>query len=519
MRLLSILFLSVSLALPMVAPFTCTPAAAATKSILEIKPAPKHEGIVFDQYYLQCLSQASYMIGDLASKTAVLVDPERDIEKYAKDAEAQGLKITHVILTHVHADFIAGHLEAEKRLNTKICMGAKTEANFSFEKLNEGDVIKVGRLNIKVMHTPGHTTESISLLVFDTKTDADKPYAVLTGDCLFIGDVGRPDLMATYGVTAKELAAMEYDSLREKLMKLPDETLVYPAHGAGSLCGKNLSSETVSTIGAQKKSNYALKDMSKEQFVEMLTANQPKAPKYWKFERAINLNTHKPLEEVVAAGLKPLDVETAITLRDKGVQMLDVREMDDYAGKHLVNTINIALSGHYAFWAGNFLDNKTPIVVIAKPGREKEAVLRLGRIGFDNVAGYVDGGIDAFDAKHKDLLKSEARETVTHLSQEMNKKENAPIVVDIRNDMERSESYIEGTTAMPLMVLLDESAKLPKDREIVVQCATGFRSSIAASLLRQKGFERVTDLAGGITAWKDAKLPVKGADSCKAAVD
>lgn len=518
MRLLGVLLLSVSLALPMLAPFTCTPASAATKSILEIKPAPKHEGIVFDQYYLACLSQASYLIGDLASKTAVLVDPERDIDKYVKDAEAQGLKITHVILTHVHADFIAGHVEAEKRLNAKICMGAKTEAGFSFEKLNEGDVIKVGRLNIKVMHTPGHTTESISLLVYDTKENAEKPYAVLTGDCLFIGDVGRPDLMASYGVTAKELAGMEYDSLRNKLMALPDETLVYPAHGAGSLCGKNLSSETVSTIGEQKKSNYALKEMTKEQFVEMLTANQPKAPKYWKFERAINLNTHKTLDEVVASGLKPLTVEVALEMKKNGVQMLDVREMDDYAGKHLVDTINIALSGHYAFWAGNFLDNKTPIVVIAAPGKEKEAVTRLGRIGFDNVAGYVDGGIDAFDAAHKDLVKSTGRENVTHLSTEMSKKES-PLVVDIRNETERNESYIDGSLAMPLMVLLDESSKLPKDRDIVIQCATGFRSSIAASLLRQKGFERVTDLAGGITAWKEAKLPVKGSASCKAAID
>jgi hydroxyacylglutathione hydrolase len=492
---------------------------SATKSVLEIKPAPKHDGIIFDQYYLACLSQASYLIGDTESKTAVLIDPERDIDNYMKDAEQQGLKITHVILTHVHADFVAGHIEAEKRTGAKICMGHKTTASFSFQALKEGDTIDLGkRLSLKILETPGHTTESISLLVYDKKKDSEKPYAVLTGDCLFIGDVGRPDLMSSYGVTAKELAAMEYDSLHNKLMALPDDTLVYPAHGAGSLCGKNLSSETVSSIGEQRKSNYALKEMTKEQFVDMITANQPKAPNYWKFERAINLNGHKALDEVMTNSLKPLSADNALLMRDKGAQILDAREMDDYADKHLANTINIALSGHYAFWAGQFLDNKTPIIVIADPGKEKQAIARLGRIGFDNVVGFVDGGIAAFASK-PDLLQSNKRETATSLVGRLEKNNGAPLVVDIRNDGERKEIYIDGSLHVPLMVLLEQSDKLPKDRDIVVQCATGFRSSIAASLLRQRGFDKVTDLSGGITGWQAAKLPVKGSASCKAAVD
>lgn len=495
---------------------TGSAAQAATKSILEIKAAPQHEGVVFDQYYLACLSQASYLIGDKESKTAVLVDPERDIDKYVKDAEAQGLTITHVILTHVHADFIAGHIESEKRLKTKICMGYKADAKFKFEPLKENDIIKVGRLNLKVLETPGHTTESISILVYDTKQNADKPYAVLTGDCLFIGDVGRPDLMATLGVTAKELAGLEYDSLHDKLMKLPDETLVYPAHGAGSLCGKNLSSETVSTMGEQRKSNYALQDMSKEKFVSLLTNNQPKPPKYWGFERKINLNAHKTLEEAVAENLKPIKVDAALESQSKDkAQILDVREADDFAKQYVKGTVNIPLSGHYAFWAGNFLDINAPIVVIAPQGKEREAVLRLGRIGFDNVTGYVDGGIDAF-SKHQELLTSTNRRSANDLAKSMHST-NPPVVVDIRNDMERKESFIEGTTAIPLMNLLDESDKLPKDKEIVVQCATGFRSSIAASLLRKKGFEKVSDLSGGITAWKENKLPVTGSTTCKAA--
>lgn len=518
MRRLSVLFLA-AIASTFISAGLETPVAfAATKSTAEIKSAPAHEGIVFDQYYLACLSQASYMIGDLESKTAVLVDPVRDIDRYVKDAQDRGLKITHVILTHVHADFIAGHVELEKRLGAKICMGAKTEAGFPVQKLKEGDSIDIGRVKLKVLETPGHTTESISLLVYDTKLGSDKPYAVLTGDCLFIGDVGRPDLMASYGVTAPELAGMEFDSLHEKLMKLPDETLVYPAHGAGSLCGKNLSQETVSTIGEQRKSNYALQPMSKDHFVDMLTANQPKAPKYWKFERAINLNSHKTLDEVVANGTKPLTVEYTLSMKDKGAQILDVRETDDYAAKHVVDTVNIALSGHYAFWAGNFLDNKTPIIVIADPGKEKDAVLRLGRIGFDNVVGFVDGGISAFESK-PDLLKASSRETANSLADKIAKEKQAPLIVDIRNDKERSESYIDGSLSVPLMTLLDETDKLPKDRDIVVQCATGFRSSIAASLLRQHGFTRVTDLKGGITGWQAAKLPVKGAAACKVALD
>ncbi len=515
MRRVSCLLLSLLASLSL---FTVSPSVhAATKSVAETKSAPNHEGIVFDQYYLGCLSQASYLIGDKESKTAVLIDPERDVDQYIKDAAAQGLKIDNVILTHVHADFIAGHIELQKRLGTKISLGSKTDASFKFEPLKEGDVIKVGRLSLKVLETPGHTPESISLLVSDSKSGGDKPYAVLTGDCLFIGDVGRPDLMASYGVTAADLAGMQYDSLHNKLMTLADETLVYPAHGAGSLCGRNLSSETVSTIGEQKKHNYALQNMSKEEFVKMITANQPAVPRYFKFERAINLNPHNSLDEVVSAALKPVSLETLVSLKNSGAQILDVREMDEYADKHLEDSINIALSGHYALWAGNFLSNKTPIVIIAAPGKEKEAITRLGRIGFDNVVGYVDGGIAAFDVKPA-LLKSHNRKTPEGLSKELALKE-APLVLDVRADGERSESYIDGSMQIPLMVLLEQTDKLPKDRDIVVQCATGFRSSIAASLLRQKGFTKVSDLKGGITGWQAAKLPVKGSASCKAAID
>ncbi|MBX9688057.1 MAG: MBL fold metallo-hydrolase [Candidatus Obscuribacterales bacterium] len=486
-----------------------------TKSVQETKAAPSHEGIVFDQYYLACLSQTSYLIGDLESKTAVVVDPVRDIDMYLNDAKKYGLKITHVICTHVHADFVAGHIELEKATGAKICFGSKAKAGFKFEPLKEGDKIELGKLTLKVLETPGHTPEAISLLVYDTKSDADKPYAVLTGDCLFIGDVGRPDLMASQGITAAELAGLEYDSLHNKLLTLADDTLVYPAHGAGSLCGKNLSSENVSTIGEQRRSNYALKDMSKEQFVQMITANQPKVYKYFQLERDINLNTHKSLDEVVNAGMKPLKLEYVLTQQKSGAQILDVREMDDFAASHLKDSVNIALSGHYAMWAGNFLDPKKAILIIAPAGKEKEAVLRLGRIGFENVAGYLEGGIEACKDK-PNFLESSTRETPEQLSKEL-ASDKPPFVLDIRNDSERSDSYIEGSKQVPLIVLLDELDKLPKDKEIVVQCATGFRSSIAASLLRRHGFAQVSDLAGGITAWKQAKLPLKGVESCQKA--
>jgi hydroxyacylglutathione hydrolase len=490
-----------------------SPVFAGVSAVGEIKNTPKdHPGLVLDQFYLGCLSHASYLIGDPVSKTAVVVDPQRDISQYVEEAKKQGLKITHVFLTHVHADFVAGHLELQRKVGAKICLGSKTKASFPFTRMTEGDVVDLGNVQLKVLETPGHTPEAISLLVYNSKVNKDKPYAVLTGDCLFIGDVGRPDLLASQGVTAQELAGLLYDSTREKLMKLPDETLVYPAHGAGSLCGKNLSTETVSSIGQEKKTNYALKSMPKEEFIKLITADQPKTPQYFGYDANYNLRQHKTLDEVLEKSLKPLTVDEAIQQRNAGAHLLDGRESDDFAKRHVVDAISIPMKGHYATWAGTFLDHNKPVVIIADAGKEREAAMRLGRIGFDNVVGYVKDGIAAFE-KRDDLVVSNVRATPETLSAQM-KSEKPPMVVDVRNDAEWNSANIEGSVHMPLISLLDRVDSLPRDRELVILCATGNRSSTAASLLSQRGVTRVTDLAGGIEAWQKQHLPVKQAVSC-----
>lgn len=488
-------------------------AASEVSCVSEIKRSAEESGIVVDQYYLGCLSQASYLIGDPTSKTAVVVDPERDVDVYIEDAKKRGLRITHVFLTHVHADFVAGHQELNRKTGAKICLSATSKASFPFVPFKDGDELALGKARLKVMATPGHTPEAISILVYDTSRDPDKPYAVLTGDCLFIGDVGRPDLLASEGVSAGELAGMMYDSLRNKLMKLPDSTLVYPAHGAGSLCGKNMSKDTFSTIGEQKKSNYALKDMTKEEFVKLITANQPEAPKYFKYDAMLNLKPHASLDSVLHRKLTAIGETEAIKMYNEGAQLLDTREADEYAAKYVRDTMNIPLSGRFAMWAGTFLDPSRPIVIIAKPGKERESAMRLGRIGFDNIAGFVKGGIESYDT-HPDLIRKFKRETSSGLASKL-KAEKPPLVLDVRTAAEREDSYIKGSKHVPLISLIEQEEHLPRDREIVIQCATGFRSAIAASILRQMGMTDVTDLQGGITAWKKANLPVeKGTAGC-----
>ncbi len=483
---------------------------ADVSAVSEVKSATDHNGIILDQYYLGCLSHASYLIGDPETKTAVIVDPQRDVDRYIEDAAKQGLKITHVILTHIHADFVAGHLELQRRTGAQICMGSKAKVGYTFKALKEGETIDLGKVRLKIIETPGHTPEAISMTV--QESGKDKPFAVLTGDCLFIGDVGRPDLLASVGFTSEQLAAMMYDSLHNKLMLLPDETMVYPAHGAGSLCGKNLSKDTFSTMGEQKKTNHALRAISKEEFVKEICANQPPAPKYFSYDAAMNCKDHSSLEQTLELSLKPMSADEAILLKNKGAQLLDSRTADEYAKSHVQDSVNIPLTGTFATWAGHFLRYDAPVVVIATAGKEKETVTRLGRVGFDKVVGYVKDGLDTFSA---DVLTSCPRTGIDELNTKLHAGKDIPLVVDIRTDGERQQGFIEGSIHVPLMTMLEETDKLPKDRDLVIQCSTGFRSSIAVSLLKQRGITRVSDLAGGITAWKNANLPVtKAGQTC-----
>ena len=348
-----------------------------------LRVAGPGQNMILEQYYLNCLAHASYLIGDRETCTAAVIDPQRDIERYLEAARRQGLQIRHVFLSHFHADFIAGHLELRDRTGAKIYLGARAQAEYAFTPMKDGDVLEFGKVRLKVVETPGHTAESISILVYDLEEDDRNPKAVLTGDTLFIGDVGRPDLRASLGWSPTELARMLYVSLSAKLLGLPDRTLVYPAHGAGSLCGRNISTETVSTIGDQRRSNYALQPMSEEEFIRLVTADQPEAAPYFTYDADLNTKERPTLEDTLERVLNPLALEQVVNMMEMGAQVVDVRDPDEFAKAHMLGSINIGLGGQYATWAGTLLNREKPIVLIAEPGRQKEAAMRLGRIGFD----------------------------------------------------------------------------------------------------------------------------------------
>ncbi len=462
--------------------------------------------MILKQYYLGCLAHASYLLGDQASATAIIVDPQRDIQQYLDDAAKFGLQIRHVFLTHFHADFVAGHLELRDRCGATIRLGSRAQAEYAFVAMRDGDTLEFPGLRLQVLETPGHTIESISILVFDLDRDAQEPHAVLTGDTLFIGDVGRPDLRASLGWTAHDLGAHLYDSLHDKLLTLPDQTLVYPAHGAGSLCGKKLSSDTVSSLGDQRRFNYALQPMSKEEFIRLVTADQPDAPPYFTYDAILNTRERETLEHNLERVLHPIDLAEVIRMGDDGAQILDVRDPAEYATGHLAGSINIGLGGQYATWAGTVLDRSKLIVIIAEPGREQEAALRLGRIGFDHVKGYLDGGMQALTAR-PDLVWPTERITAPMMAEELAGAE-PPLLLDIRNPREWAARHIDGSVNIPLNHLQERIEEVPRDRRIAVHCAGGYRSSIAVSILHQYAITNLIEMAGGLTAWDAAKLPV-----------
>lgn len=460
----------------------------------------------FKRYYLGCLAHASYMIADEETKIAAVVDPQRDIDQYLADAKANGFQIKYVFLTHFHADFVAGHIELRDKAGAKIYLGERAQAEYDFTPVKEGDVIEFGKVRLAVLETPGHTPEGISLLVYDLAQNDRDPHAVLTGDTLFIGDVGRPDLLASIGVTADELADMLYDSINNKLLPLPDATLVYPAHGAGSMCGKQLSSEAFSTIGEQRKYNYALQPMSRAEFKRLVTADQTEAPDYFVHDAILNRQDRQSLETALQDSLKPLELDEVIKLQRGGAQVLDVREAIDFAGAHLAGSINIGLKGKYATWCGTILDREKPIIVLADEGEEEEAIMRLGRIGFDLVKGFVAGGPKSLE-QLPNLIAATDRITGQALAEEIANREML-VVVDVRAEKEWQEGHIAGSVNIPLSHLTERAAELPTETTLVVHCKGGYRSSIAASILQVQGFEHVLDLVGGFDAWVASKLPV-----------
>jgi len=464
----------------------------------------------FHQYYLDCLSHASYLIGDTTTGRAVVVDPQRDIAEYVADAEAHGLRIEKVLETHFHADFLSGHLELAERTGATIGFGsaAAGRAEFPIETYADRDVIKLGEVVLEIRETPGHTPESISIVVYPHGVAA-APYGVLTGDTLFIGDVGRPDLLASVGVTADELARQLFHSLHRQLLTLPDDTKVYPAHGAGSACGKNLSTETVSTIGEQRRMNYALAPMSEDEFVEAVTQGQSVAPLYFAFAANRNRQQRDLLSDDVT--VPTLTMSKVLALQLDGAVVIDAREDTAFAAGHLRGSVNVGLGGRFAEYAGEVMTAQTPIVLVTPPGHESEAKVRLARIGFDRVLGALEHPVDTFlDYPH--LVERLSRLSAAALAERIRTVPDL-VLVDVRNPGEVALGSIPGARPISLPALLTSINQLDPNAPTVVFCAGGYRSAIASSLLRSHGFTDVSDLVGGYTAWQTQQTtPLDGSN-------
>ncbi|BBZ67421.1 MBL fold hydrolase [Mycolicibacterium insubricum] len=453
----------------------------------------------FIQYYLDCLSHASYLIGDESTGRAVVIDPQRDIAEYLADAEKLGLKIELVIETHFHADFLSGHLELANATGARIVYSSVAAPEFDYLPVADGERYSLGEVTLEFLHTPGHTPESLSIVVYEHPGDT-VPYGVLTGDTLFIGDVGRPDLLASIGFTREELADKLYDSLHDKLMPLPDATRVYPAHGAGSACGKNLSTELWSTIGDQKQDNYALRAPDKASFMQLVTEGQPPAPGYFVYDAILNRKDRELLDETA---LPPaMDYQAMRVAVDAGALLLDGRSPEEFAQGHLRGAVNVALDGRYAEFAGSVIPPDTDIVLVIDHGQELEGKNRLARIGFDRVIGYLEHPKTTM-AAHADDVQRASRLTAQAF-QERTRDVAGLQIVDVRNPGETEDGMVPGAVSIPVGQLPARSGELDPNRPTVVYCAGGYRSSVAASLLRQRGFADVSDILGGYTAWDES---------------
>ena len=441
----------------------------------------------FAQYYLDCLSQASYLIGDTTTGRAVIVDPRRDVGDYLSDAQAAGLSIELIIETHFHADFLSGHLELAEATGAEIGFSSVADTEFDSRKLADGERISLGEVELEIRHTPGHTPESISVVVWEKAGD-DEPWGVLTGDTLFIGDVGRPDLLSAVGHSREDLASQLYDSVHEKLMTLPDSTRLWPGHGAGSACGKNLSTDTSSTIGEQRVGNEAVLAPNRDAFIELITTGQPVAPAYFSYDAMLNRQERGLLDESNPPLL--LDEAAAGAAVAEGAILLDTRSPEEFAAGHMPGSINVGLAGRYAEFAGSVIPTDADIVIVANPDQIAESRTRLARIGFDRVIGAVANPTPWMT------------QTAERLTADEYAADDRPVqLVDVRNPGELADGVIDGAITIPVMQLPARLGELDPDRRTVVYCAGGYRSSVAASLLRKAGFGEVADIDGGWGAW------------------
>ncbi|CAN5408271.1 rhodanese-like domain-containing protein [soil metagenome] len=460
----------------------------------------------FKQFYLACLAHASYLIG--SEGEACVVDPQRDIEQYLTEAKSNGLAIKYIFETHLHADFVSGHKELAEATGATIVFSDQAKARFKHEAVADGAQFKLGDITLKVIATPGHTPESICLLVEDKDR---KPLKLLTGDTLFIGDVGRPDLVGKCGFDSKQMAGMLYDSLHNKIMTLPDATEVYPAHGAGSLCGKNISTESSSTIGNQRKFNYALQPMTKEQFIEMLTAQLPEVPAY--FPLAVEANRSGAVSLVnlkKAAEMHPKDVQAALTEAAKQLPttiVLDTRAPADFGLGHIPGAYSVGLGGQFASWCGTVIDAKSKIIlVLADDNQVNEAVLRLARAGLENVVAYLAGGMNAWQ-KAGFNVETVEQITVEELAHKLAADPELR-VIDVRRAGEYASGHVPQAKNISLSELEQRLEAVERGVKTAVICAGGYRSSMATSLLKRHGIDELYNVIGGTTAWVNAKLPV-----------
>lgn len=471
----------------------------------------------FKQFYLGCLAHASYLIG--SDGEAAVVDPQRDVDQYIEEANAQDLRIKYILETHLHADFVSGHRELADKTGAEIVFGKEAGATFPHRAVKDGDELTIGRVKLRIMETPGHTPESVCVLVTEREAKAGEDACVpklLTGDTLFIGDVGRPDLAGGRGYTSQDMAAMMYDSLHKKILKLSDDVEVYPAHGAGSMCGKNISTDTSSTIGQQRKFNYALQPMSKDEFVRMMTADLPEAPAYFPQDAEINRGGAASLE-----GLPPLQSMTPAEVAEcakHGCIVLDVRTADEFGAGHVPGSMNIGLSGQFASWAGTLIPMTAPIVLLAESeDKAEEARLRLARVGLENIKGHLAGGIDAWKEVGFEVAMV-PQISVGDLKRLIDSRSDLQ-VIDVRRPAEYESGHVPRAVTSPLSKLRESWPLLAFDpaKTTTVICAGGYRSSAATSLLQAAGFADLLNVTGGTTAWIKAgyevEMPAKTAKS------
>jgi len=456
-----------------------------------------------EQLYTGCLAQGAYYIE--SDGEAAIVDPLRESEPYVQKLQEQGAVIKYIFETHFHADFVSGHVDLANKTGATIVYGPSAKAEYDIHEAKDGEIFELGKVKIKVLHTPGHTLESSTYLVLD---ENGKEHAIFSGDTLFIGDVGRPDLAQRGTLTQDDLAGMLYDSLRKKIMPLPDDVIVYPAHGAGSACGKNMSSETTDLLGNQKKTNYALRaDMTREEFIKEVTEELLPPPQYFAANVAMNKGGVEGVAEILRRGKVSLDVETfEAKVKKEGALVLDTRLPGEFAEGHIPNSLFVGLDGSFAPWVGALVpDLQQPIIFIAPEGREEEAVIRLSRVGFDNTQGYLNGGTRAW--KKAGLPVSQIKSIPAGKFAEKLQMNGPSNVLDVRKPTEFEAEHVEGATTFPLDYIHDNIEKLEKSKSYYIYCAGGYRSMIAASIFKSKGFDHLIDIQGGFKAIAETEVP------------